>query len=90
MTDRIGRVRRRLRFSQTLGALATAIVLVGALWMLLPGVSERLRDALLAALLLLNGTGLIVFYWLDYRWRRWARADAERRARERAVPDQNP
>jgi len=90
MTDRIRRVRRRLRFRQTLGALLTAIFLVGALWMLLPGVSERLRAALLWALLLLVGAGQIVFYWLDHRWRRWARADAARRAAERIVPDQNP
>ncbi|HEX8191831.1 MAG TPA: hypothetical protein VF552_02940 [Allosphingosinicella sp.] len=58
--------------------------------MLLPGVSERLREALLLALLLLNGAGLVVFYWLDHRWRRWIKADARRRAAMQQVPDQNP
>jgi hypothetical protein len=89
LADRIRRVRRRLRFHQTLGGLATPIVLVGALWILLPGVSERLRDALLPALLLLVGAAQILFYWLDHRWRRWIRADAARRTAAQAVPDQN-
>jgi hypothetical protein len=81
MADRISRVRRRRRWRRALDALATAFVLVAALWILLPGVSERLRDALLAALLLLTGAGLIVFYWLDHRRRRWIKADADRRRR---------
>jgi cbb3-type cytochrome oxidase subunit 3 len=80
MANGIKRTRRRLRARQALGGLAIAILLLACMWMLLPGLPGRLRDAMLAALLILVAAGQVAVYRTGARRRKSRAAEPEREA----------